>query len=77
MNSINSNIYSNELIQIIKEYMAASCIQQYAIKMFYKKYGCNWKYEIDNYESNLDYYCYLNNIYDPFHDYINYYYNNN
>ena len=74
------DILPNELQRLIIEhrtaiieYRAALTIQQSAVKMFYKRYGKNWKEEILNYENNLNYFCYLNGINDPWQDYIEYY----
>ena len=52
---------------------AAQKIQNSAIKMFYNNYGIEWREMIMNYDNNLDYYCYINGINDPWQDYINYY----
>ena len=73
MNNSYLNTLPDELNEIIIQHLAAIKIQRSAIKMFYKKYGHNWDWEIKNYDENCDYYCYLNNINDPSHDYINYY----
>lgn len=47
-------------------------IQDHAIKMFYNKLGPTWKKTIKS-ESKLiyqlDYYCYLHGINDPWYDY--------
>ena len=67
------DILPNEIITIILEHKAAIIIQETAVKMFYKRYGKNWKEEIKNYENNLHYFCYLTGINDPCQDYINYY----
>tara|TARA_A100001388_G_scaffold277147_1_gene267062 strand:- start:4373 stop:4600 length:228 start_codon:yes stop_codon:yes gene_type:complete len=67
------DILPNEIIIIILEHKAALTIQNIAVKMFYKRYGKNWKEEIQNYEENLDYFCYLTGINDPSQDYINYF----
>jgi len=69
------DILPNEIQILVIEYRAAKTIQKSAVKMFYKKYGKNWKEEIQNYEDNLDYFCYLTGINDPWQDYINYYRN--
>ena len=58
---------------IMDKNMAAILIQNAAYMMFYKKYGLNWKNNLLNYNDDLDYYCYVNNIVDPWQDYINYY----
>ena len=67
------DILPNEIITIILEHKAALIIQKIAIKMFYKRYGKNWKEEIENYEENLNYFCYITGINDPWQDYIDYY----
>ena len=62
----------DDVIIIIHEHLAARQIQTVAYMMFYKKYGLKWKDYIHNYENDLDYYCYLNGIVDPWYDYIKY-----
>ena len=70
---ITLQTYWDILSREIVEYNAALIIQQRAVKMFYKRYGKKWKEEIENYEDRLDYFCYLNDINDPWQDYIEYY----
>ena len=67
------NYLSKDLLFLIIQHKAAILIQNNAIKMFYKKYGYDWKNIIDDYEDNLDFCCYLTGINDPKQDYINYY----
>lgn len=67
------DLLPNEIITIVQEHKAAIIIQKIAVKMFYKRYGKNWKEDIKNYEDNLDYFCYMTGINDPWQDYIDYY----
>ena len=48
-------------------------IQRNTLKMFYKNYGIFWEIMVMNHQEIFDYYCYRNNINDPWQDYINYY----
>lgn len=72
LNKLPDDVY-NTLKKDIIIYLSALKIQNVAIKMFYKKYGKFWQNILDDYDSYLDYYCYLNNIQDPIMDYFNYY----
>jgi len=72
-NELSNNINNiNNIEYTIQEKVAAQIIQKYAIKYFNNNLGDNWK-KILNYKwttEELDYYCYRNNIMDPFHDYL-------
>ena len=65
------NILPDELQILILEHRAAIIIQNIVIKIFHKKYGINWKNIIQDYAENLDLFCYLTGIDDPWQDYIN------
>jgi hypothetical protein len=62
--SEKSNINNKETEAVIK-------IQKIIYSYFYRKYGSEWKKEIKQKKirSDYDYYCYRNNIIDPWHDY--------
>ena len=57
----------------ILQHRSVILIQKNAKKMFYNKYGINWKNNIQNYQDDFDYYCYRYGINDPDEDYYNYY----
>ena len=65
----------DDIITIINKEKSAFIIQCYAIKMFYKKYGIEWKNFLNNYQQYLDFFCYITGINDPIDDYVNYYRN--
>ena len=67
------DILPDEIQTKIIEHRAALMIQRNTLKMFYKNYGIFWEIMVMNYEEIFDYYCYRNNINDPWQDYINYY----
>ncbi len=55
-----------------KETESAMKIQTQVFKMFYNKFGPTWKKTIKRDAKlvyQLDYYCYLNGINDPWYDY--------
>jgi len=61
-----------ELIRMIDHHKAAIIIQEQVFKKFYKTYGPTWKEDVKNQYLSVydyDYYCYKNNIADPWHDY--------
>ena len=67
------DILPEEIIQLIYEHKAAIKIQETAYKKFYRKYGPTWKRDICiiwRAVYQYDYFAYLNNISDPWHDYI-------
>ena len=75
------DILPNDLQMLVKDHKAAIRIQECAFKLFYRRYGPKWKAIIkisvtindmslhawDVYD--MDYWCYLNNIMDPWYDY--------
>jgi hypothetical protein len=63
-----------EIENLIFKHRSAILIQNNAIKMFYNRYGTNWKENIKNYQDNFDAYCNRYGINDPQEDYYNYYY---
>ena len=67
------HLIPDDITEIIIKHKCAIIIQRNAFKMFYKKYGIDWKSLIENYQSNLDFFCYITGINDPIDDYINYY----
>ena len=69
------DLLPNDIINLIQEHRAATTIQERAFKNFYKTFGPTWKHDIkmgvfplDVYD--YDYYAYINNIADPWHDYV-------
>ena len=66
-------VLNDDVLTNIAKHIAALYIQSAAIKMFYKKYGCNWFVFVQNYQKIFDYYCYLNDINDPYYDYYELY----
>ena len=60
----NVNINNKENDAVIK-------IQKIIYSYFYRKYGSEWREEIMRKKiiADYDYYCYRNNIIDPWHDY--------
>ena len=62
-----------EIEDIIFKHRSAILIQNNAIKMFYNRYGTNWKESIKNYQKNFNAYCNRYGINDPIEDYYNYY----
>ena len=69
------NKIPKEIKELIEHRVAAIIIQEFAFKLFYKRYGIKWKNIINYYDESyltieeLDYYCYMNNIMDPWYDY--------
>ena len=59
----------NDLIELVIFHKCATIIQNYAIKMFYKKYGTDWESIIKNYEENLNYFCLITGLDDIKDDY--------
>ena len=62
-----------EIYQQIIEHVAAIQIQEYVFKLFYKNYGPTWQQKIKERSNtlvyDLDFFCYLNGIADPWYDY--------
>ncbi len=55
-----------------KQLQSIMIIQHQAFKMFYNKFGSSWKKIIKRENKlvyQLDYYCYLHGINDPWYDY--------
>ena len=67
------DILPDDIKIIIIRHKSANIIKNYALKMFYKKYGIYWQMIIKNYEDWLDSFCLRYNVCDPYQDYINYY----
>ena len=67
----NWDILSEDLQEMIKEHCAAIIIQERMFKIFYKNHGPQWKKKINPnaFLIDLDYYCYLRGINDPWYDY--------
>lgn len=65
------DILPDDLQITIKEHKSAIKIQERIFKVFYKTYGPTWKNDINKNSlvNQLDYYCYLNKINDPWYDY--------
>ena len=67
------NLLPTDIYQLILEHKAAIIIQEHAFKQFYKNHGPTWKKKIRIIHRTLvyelDYYCYLHGINDPWYDY--------
>ena len=67
------DILPNDIQNKILCHRAINIIQRNAIKMFYKKYGIDWKNSIKNFDRDFDYFLSIRGINDPFYDYYDLY----
>ena len=67
------DLLPTDIYQLILKHKAAITIQEKTFKIFYKNHGPTWKKEIRIIHRtlvyDLDYWCYLQGINDPWYDY--------